>query len=529
MPWEVVLTSDRGSFTDYGGSSVLGYVACMPSRLVPRVFMDRLFTPPSKINKDNTALYAPYALRKIEAILVTHGIKNVGVIPPEKIEKSISKETKIIGITTHDPLGLNPVSFKLTMLFGGGPSWTAKFFQELKEKIEKIKRNHNLKVIIGGPGSWELALNRPEWVDVIFQGEAEVDLPKVVEKILSGEDVPKIIKGRDPKANQIPPIINPARLGEVQVTRGCPRGCQFCSITPETFRSIPMETIIKEIEINLNKGGIRRVEFITDDIMLYGSQRLRTNHDAIVKLFSEAMKLGVDGIWFPHISSPAVKESPKTVKAISEIARYDKYRAAAPVVGLETGSERIFSKYMRAKAFPWTPREWKNIIIDSTAIMNENYIYPCYTMTIGYPEETEEDVVKSIDLVQEIIDHNFIAWIFPLPVIPMGYSYIRNNPFPILEKMPKGYWDLLFISWKYDLKITRQLIPVLTNGIHNKVIKGIINLIIDKLFSNIEYIFLKLKETKGRESYSFSNINLNNFIGIIKSIYWLMRLSFKPQ
>jgi len=181
-------------------------------------------------------------------------------------------------------------------------------------------------------------------------------------------------------------------------------------------------------------------------------KRLRTNHDAIVKLFSEAMKLGVDGIWFPHISSPAVKESPKTVKAISEIARYDKYRAAAPVVGLETGSERIFSKYMRAKAFPWTPREWKNIIIDSTAIMNENYIYPCYTMTIGYPEETEEDVVKSIDLVQEIIDHNFIAWIFPLPVIPMGYSYIRNNPFPILEKMPKGYWDLLFISWKYDLK-----------------------------------------------------------------------------
>jgi len=37
----------------------------------------------------------------------------------------------------------------------------------------------------------------------------------------------------------------------------------------------------------------------------------------------------------------------------------------APVVGLETGSVKIFEKYMRAKAFPWSPREWDEVIIDA--------------------------------------------------------------------------------------------------------------------------------------------------------------------
>ncbi len=83
---------------------------------------------------------------------------------------------------------------------------------------------------------------------------------------------------------------------------------------------------------------------------------------------------------------------------------------------------------MRAKAFPWRPEDWWDIIIDATAIMNENYIYPCYTMTIGYPEETENDVEDSIELVQKIIDHEYIAWIFPLLAIPMSTLRIKGKP-----------------------------------------------------------------------------------------------------
>ncbi len=64
-------------------------------------------------------------------------------------------------------------------------------------------------------------------MDTIFYGgEAEVDLPELVRKALNGEQLPRDMKGRDPKVEQIPTIVKPARFGgEVQVTRGgCPQG-----------------------------------------------------------------------------------------------------------------------------------------------------------------------------------------------------------------------------------------------------------------------------------------------------------------
>ncbi len=201
--YDVVLTADRGSFTDYNGSSVLGYVACMPYRLVPRLFMDKFFTPPMKTDKEGKALFAPYALRKIEAVLVNSGF-SVAVVPPEKLSK-FAKETKVIGFTVHDPFGLDPVSAKLSFLFGGGPTWTAKFFSEFSEKVKSLKNKYGLKVIAGGPGAWELTMKDHDWIDVLFINEAELELPRVVKGLIDGEQMPKIVYGKSPKVDQYLP------------------------------------------------------------------------------------------------------------------------------------------------------------------------------------------------------------------------------------------------------------------------------------------------------------------------------------
>ncbi|MEZ0289826.1 MAG: radical SAM protein, partial [Sulfolobales archaeon] len=269
----------------------------MPSRLVPRFFMNRFFTPPVKTDRLGRALVAPYPLRKVEAVLLKAGY-DVWVVPPHKLEKTVGERTKIVGISVHDPLGIDPVSFKLSMIFGGGETWTARFFRELSDKVSSLKKKFRFKVIVGGPASWELVNENLDFIDLILVGEAESILPSLIEKLISGERLPRVVRSKSAKLEDIPPIVNPARLGEVQITRGCPRGCWFCSVTPETFRSIPIDIIKKEVEVNI-RGGIRRVELITDDIMLYGSQALRVNHDAIVKLYTELASMNVEGIWFP--------------------------------------------------------------------------------------------------------------------------------------------------------------------------------------------------------------------------------------
>ncbi len=175
------------------------------------------------------------------------------------------------------------------------------------------------------------------------------------------------------------------------------------------------------------------------------------------------------------------------------------------------------------------PADWKDVIIRSTAILNDAYITPCYTMTIGYPDETDEDVEKSIEMVEDIYAEKLRAWVFPLPVIPMGTSRIRQNPFPVMERLPKKYWELLYVSWKHDLEVTRQVFPYMTRRVGNGgAVRYLVNMIMDRTFSHIEGIFKELMETNGQKAREFSRIELNSFFGLMKTIYWLGTTVFTP-
>lgn len=237
--------------------------------------------------------------------------------------------------------------------------------------MRRLKEKYRFKVIAGGPGVEQLMrAGKPDWIDVIFIEDVEITLVKWLPRILAGEDVLPVIRpGVDeyPAAEDIPAIINPARFGEVQITRGC----QFCSITPITFRSMPISTVVKEVEVNL-RAGWTQVDLITDDLLLYGTSpydpnRLRVNHNAIVKLYEaiRSVRAGdrrVNHIFFSHVSAVPVVESPKTVKAVAELGGLGPDKGDTPVLGLETGSVRILNKYMRGKTYPHPPEKWHDVI-----------------------------------------------------------------------------------------------------------------------------------------------------------------------
>ncbi|MBP1449359.1 MAG: B12-binding domain-containing radical SAM protein, partial [Thermoproteus sp.] len=341
-----------------------------------------------------------------------------------------------------------------------------------------------------------------------------------------------------PAAEDIPAIVNPARLGEVQITRGCPRGCQFCPVTPATFRSMPISTIVKEVEVNL-KAGWTQADLITDDLLLYGTSpygpdRLRVNHNAIVKLYEAIKSVEVEGrrvrhIFFSHVSAAPVVESPNTVKAIAELGGLGPDKGDTPVVGLETGSIRILNKYMRNKSYPFPPERWHDVVIEAAIIMNENYIYPAYTMTIGYPDEGEEDFEQTLAIIEKIKQHDLIAWLFPLPVIPFYLSAIRHFKHPTPDMVPERFWDIVYESWKYNLYITRRLAPIILQNAKSKLIGRIIRYIIDRVFAALEDMFSRLKETRGRSAFDYAAIDLNNAVGELKSVYWLTRLAFSAK
>ena len=523
----VVLTSDRGSFSDYSRSSALGYFCCLPARLVPRVLMNRLFSPPVEPVHGDETLTAPYALRKVEASLLANGIVDVAVVPPERLDHAVGPRTRVVGVTAHDPFGFSPVSTKLTMLFGGGPSWNEAFFQELGERIQRLRYRAPFRVIAGGPGIWQMSYRRPDWIDTVYQGEAEIDFPRIVKTAIKGGFVPLTVHGTPPKLEEIPTIVKAARIGEVQVTRGCPRGCEFCSITPDRYRTIPWESIEREIMVNRAAGEFN-VEIVTDDILLYGAKKLRTNHDAVVGLITKIKAAGADQIGFAHVSAPAVREAPETMLEMGRIAEWDKRRGLTPVVGLETGSIRIFKKYMPAKSFPYKPEQWRETVLDATRIMNESGIDPCYTMTIGFPEETDADVDESISMVDAMIAQGFRAFVFPLPVIPISTSRIHGNAMPQLETLPSRYWDLLQICWEHDLRLSRAMLPSLVGRMKNPLARQMTTHFVERVAPHVTKVFEQFHDTHGRSAYKYREIDLGGTAGILKSVMWLLQATVTP-
>ena len=470
----IVLTADQALMTNFSGVSFFDFGHCIPYRLVPEPFLKKVLASPLETDSRGRARTATYALRKVEAALLNAGFesKQVIVTTPNKIRGAITKDTCIVGLSVVDPLGKAPVSYTLASLLGGGDSCTKVEFLTLMKEVKALKREYNFKLIVGGQGVWQLSpVQKVLGIDILFFGEAEVTFPQIARNIINGEKTPSIVYGETPLVDEIPDIVNPSRLGAVQITRGCPRRCQFCSPTTLEFRSVPLEKILAEVKVNI-KNGAKHIDLRSDDILLYGANGIWVNHEAVIALFRAVIEKCNVSVTFPHVSIATVRQDPGLVKEISEIASYDFRHPIFPDVGLESGSPRIIAKYMSGKPRPWTPQEWSETALEATMIMNENHWYPCYTMIVGFPDETEDDIVKTIELVDELRNMKAMAFTFPLLSIPISNTPLEKQGYPSLKAMPKVVWELFWISWQQSLwfaqKVRDQLLGELTNPLYRE-------------------------------------------------------------
>lgn len=84
-------------------------------------YLKKNFFKPVPSNSLEVAL-APLGLRKLEAGLVKAGFKreDVVVVHPDDLKKAVGPETKVIGISSKDPLGLGYVSLTYSSVLNLG-------------------------------------------------------------------------------------------------------------------------------------------------------------------------------------------------------------------------------------------------------------------------------------------------------------------------------------------------------------------------------------------------------------------------
>jgi len=496
-----ILISDPTLSRNYHGFPLLDFIPCAPNKFVPNWLYAYRPAGPVVPHDNGRARLAPYALRKVEAALLRKCDTNeVVVAAPEYAHLFIRGDARIVGVHTMDPAGLGPVS----MMFTNGRTFTSlqentfiRFMSKLDR--ERDRRNPNAKIIVGGPGSWELTyltdLIRELHIDHIVQGEVEdvaVDLfDQLSEDSLSDPfifgyqtfdehfrrmwsfDQTQIFvtrasfKKQYPSLNEIPLIRRAAIKGLVEVMRGCGIGCDFCEVTLRPLHYYEPEMVAQEIEVN-RRAGVDNAWFQSDEIFAYKHGRnFEPNEEELTRLFTAIMKTGVTHANPTHgrISVPAAY--PGLIQKLSTILRAGPENWSGIQMGLETGSDELAKRHMPNKTLPLrvgADGTWGEIVTEGVMNLNRCYWRPAFTVQIEQEYETPEDNWMTVGLINDMSDAGLEFTVTPLVNVPLGLLKTRGGFYPVYDRLDEAQASVIYACFRHMQKMVFRNVGSASRG-----------------------------------------------------------------
>jgi len=421
-------------------------------------------------NPDGSAKYVPNGLRVVEALLSQRfPASRIGVCYPDQLEKFIGDDTRVIGIHAHNPLGITFATDVYAGFFGRDcEPINAYEFRRLIQHPAIQRRRPRLKVIIGGPGAWQIEHNNlvDEWgVDCVVHGEAEEVVAPLFEAAVRGEAIPRRVECKSPSLESIPFGLNRSTFGVVEITRGCGRGCQFCSVALRSGKSIPLEHIVENVRRQVSQGA-DTITLTTEDLFLYEQgKKFATNIPALRRLLQSVSDVpGVRHIMMTHGTIAPVVVQPEVVeqlhlavdKSVNQHpdSTHPERRYAMMFVGLETGSTRLFSQYMKGKSYPYRPEQWPDVVLKGMEIMNRANWFPMCTFIIGLPGETDADMRESLDLLHSLKGAKWC--VIPTLFVPLEDTRLESKEGARIGRLTDLQWEFFFTCWRYNIDFFRR-------------------------------------------------------------------------
>ena len=459
---DIVITVDRSMMSTHRGREFLGFMTTAPPVGLPEKLWNWIAMPKVPVDDYGRPQQAPYGLRKIEAALQDSGIPAT-IVDPDHVRNYIKRGVKAVFIGHHDYFAFNPPSSEYWLVTGEEPVNRRSFLEFMSKLLEyKRKYNPDLKIVVGGPAAWQW-LYVPEYlrkfeVDTVVEGEGEKVAVELAKMILEGEKLPRFVMvgPRDvPQLSEIPVIRAPSINGLVEIMRGCPRRCSFCSVTLRALRYYTLEMIEAELRVNA-ESGIRDGILHSDDVSLYGAKGLEPNMDALIKLHALAKRYYHEVSW-SHASLATLLYGEKRYKMVSRLAEIlldERQKYVGLQTGIETGSPRLADKVMPKKVAPYKPEMWPDVVREAFQIMHENKFIPAATVILGLPGETVDDVVKTIELIEDLKDYRSL--IVPMFFVPMGA--LRSSDWFTSIHLTREHAELMLVALKHSLKWAKDIL-----------------------------------------------------------------------
>lgn len=447
----IVLTADRTLTANY---QLLfdGMLAASQTTSAPPAIFGPLLMP-HRDRSNVRATVAPLGLRRIEAALLAGGFTSddVAVVNEDHLAEAIGSDTRIIGISSGEPAGLGMNSSTMTAIVGGR-IYPEAMFRRLLRKIHRLNRNVAAKIVLGGPGAWQIAGDSPRrktlGIDHVVAGYAEETAADTFHRLLRQEPLPEVISGNAQAASSIPPIRGASTMGVTEISRGCGLGCSFCTIARVPMVHLPPETILADIQTNL-AAGLPNVAVLSEDFFRYGAEGMTANPDRLVSLLRDIRRLPqVRLIQIDHANVASIAQyDDQQLSTIHDLlVGRDRDRVVWVNVGVETASDDLLrrvgagAKLGRNQAEPWG-----DFSAQQLRRLCRAKFFPMASLMIGLPDETDEHVRQTLDWVQSLQNER-------LAVFPVLCAPIDGARPPDPRTLRPLHWSLIQACYKLNFR-----------------------------------------------------------------------------
>jgi hypothetical protein len=428
-------------------------------------------------NDDGSARYMPAGARVLEASLLRRfSAEQVSCCYPMDLDRFVGPNTRVVAVSTHNPLGVTFAAGVYTSIFGSSRQpINSHYARDMFERIKASPYRAAFKVIVGGSGGWQIIQTNAYEdlsVDCVIEGRSESEQTLALfEGAIRGETLPRTVEVGHPQSRDA--IIFPDKrttFGVVEMTTGCGRRCQFCVPDLNPQIDLPREKILAAVRANVRDGN-RQISLATEDMFIWGQVHTDTpfyfpNREKLLQLYGDIVDTpGVEQHVLSHATiAPAVVD-PILIRELSArlldkspihlpyLSTHPKKKALVPLIGLETGSIPMAKRIMPSKAVPFPIDEWPSVVVRGLEILNEHNWFPAMTLIVGNPGETDEDNKATLDLIYEVERRGLFAFFIPSIFTPLHDTRMeKQKGVTETRELTPLQWQLIMKCWKMNLR-----------------------------------------------------------------------------
>ena len=285
-----------------------------------------------------------------------------------------------------------------------------KVFHQLGRWKKLKEKNPNLKIGVGGcvaSQEGENIIKRAPQVDLVFGPQTIHRVPALYKNITEAKPASvDIAFPKTEKFDYFPEQNVDGPTAFVSIMEGCNKYCSFC-VVPHTRGneiSRPIDDILKEIE-GLSLQGVKEINLLGQNVNSYRDSKLKTKGLGLTNLIRASAKIeGIQRIQFT--TSHPFEFGQDLIDIYLEVPELISY-VHLPV---QSGSNSILEKMRRRHT-----RDEYLEIIDKLKNVREG-ISISSDFIVGFPGETENDFLDTLDLVDRVgYDESFSFIYSPRP------------------------------------------------------------------------------------------------------------------